>query len=336
MVDATEFPLSTVVMCCYNSEHFLERSIGSILNQTYPKVELIVMDDGSSDGSLNKAKGYVPSFEKKGYFLKVYHQKNQGPGYAAINGLRYATGKYLSFLDSDDALLTTSIERRVKALEENPSINIVRTNGYKVYEGETTVQRLIVENDQEKSTQTLFDDIIVGTANNFAGTFMVRSDAVKKFYKEDAIPYSDYGQNLQLILAGAYHSQQIFIDEPLMEYYIYSNTHSHKKTTEESVKLYEGWFHLRKDIVERFANDRKAALVPARILCVKNVLSSIVGGCRDVEMFDKYYSELKMLDAMDMEWRMYNAIIHGDKVASLYYRLLFGFCRRFIQKSPMR
>lgn len=331
-----KYPLSSIVMCCYNSERYLDRSIGSVLIQTYPSIELIVMDDGSTDGSYDKARSYIPAFENKGYILRVYRQENQGPGYAAINGLKYTTGVFLSFLDSDDTLLPESVSKRVAAFEQTPSVNIVRTNGYKVYDNTDKTKELIVSKEEEKTTVNLFDAIVIGTANNFAGTFMVRSDAVKKFYKEDAIPYSDYGQNLQLILAGAYHSQQIFIDEPLMEYYIYSNTHSHKKTTEESVKLYEGWFHLRKDIVERFANDRKAALVPARILCVKNVLSSIVGGCRDVEMFDKYYSELKMLDAMDMEWRMYNAIIHGDKVASLYYRLLFGFCRRFIQKSPMR
>lgn len=331
MVDATEFPLSTVVMCCYNSEHFLERSIGSILNQTYPKVELIVMDDGSSDGSLNKAKGYVPSFEKKGYFLKVYHQKNQGPGYAAINGLRYATGKYLSFLDSDDALLPTSIERRVKALEENPSINIVRTNGYKVYEGETTVQRLIVENDQEKSTQTLFDDIIVGTANNFAGTFMVRAEAVRKFYGNQPIPYSDYGQNLQLILPGAYHSQQFFVDEPLMEYYIYQNTHSHKKTTEDSIRMYEGWYHLRKSIVECFAKDKEALLVRSRQLCVKNILSSIVGGNNDMATFNRYYMELQTMGNVDMEWKMYHAMLNHSWKFGLY-RCMF-FVRRLIEKG---
>lgn len=330
MVDATEFPLSTVVMCCYNSERYLDRSIGSILKQTYPNVELIVMDDGSSDGSLNKAKGYVPSFEEKGYVLKVYHQENQGPGYAAINGLRYATGKYVSFLDSDDALLPTSIEKRVKALEEKPLINIVRTNGYKVYEGGWASKRLVVENDQEKSTQTLFDDIIVGTANNFAGTFMVRAEAVREFYGGHSIPYSDFGQNLQLILPGAYHSQQVFIDEPLMEYYIYQNTHSHKKTTEESIRMYEGWYHLRKSIVECFAKDKEALLVRSRQLCVKNILSSIVGGNKDVLAFNQYFLELHSLGSVDLEWKMYHAMLnHSWKFWA--YRCAF-LVRRVIEK----
>jgi glycosyltransferase involved in cell wall biosynthesis len=328
MVDK-EYPLSSIVMCCYNSEHYLDRSIGSVLVQTYPSIELIVVDDGSTDGSYDKARSYIPAFENKGYILKVYRQENQGPGYAAINGLKYATGAFLSFLDSDDALMPESVSKRVSAFEQTPSVNIVRTNGYKVYDATDKSKAMIVVYEKEKTTENLFDDIVIGTANNFAGTFMVRADSVKKFYKGMPVPYSDYGQNLQLILAGAYHSQQIFIDEPLMEYYIYPNTHSHKKTTEESVRMYEGWFHLRKEIVENFADDKMTSLVSARILCVKNVLSSIIGGCRNVVMFDKYYTELKSLGAVDIEWRMYNAMIHGEKTASLYYRLLFGLWRRF-------
>lgn len=328
-----KYPLSSIVMCCYNSERYLDRSIGSVLAQTYPNVELVVVDDGSTDCSYEKALGYISDFEKKGYSLKVYRQANQGPGYAAINGLKYTTGEYLSFLDSDDALLPESISKRVAALEHRPLVNIVRTNGYKIYDSVDKAKELIVIKEKEKNTENLFDDIVIGTANNFAGTFMVRSDAVKKFYKGKTIPYSDYGQNLQLILAGAYHSQQVFIDEPLMEYYIYPNTHSHKKTTEESVRMYEGWYNLRKDIVEKYADDRRYALVPARIHCLKNVLSSIMGGSRDVEMFDRYYSELNLLDALGVEWRMYNAMMHGDKVALLYYRLFFCISRRFTRKS---
>lgn len=332
MVDG-EYPLSSIVMCCYNSELYLDRSIGSVLAQTYPNVELIVMDDGSTDNSYEKATLYIPSFEKRGYKLRVYRQRNQGPGYAAINGLKYTTGEFLSFLDSDDRLLPESIAKRIECFKLSPSVNIVRTNGYKVYDTSERTKELIVNTKEEKNTKFLFEDIVIGTANNFAGTFMVRADAVARFYKGGAIPLSKFGQNLQLILAGAYHSKHVFIDEPLMEYYIYPNTHSHKKTTEELVRMYEGWFLLRKDIVERYASDLKDFLHPARIRCVKNILSSIMCGSKNIELFDKYYAELKSLGAVNWEYKLYNAMIHEKKLKSLYCRIMFRLYRDLFKSA---
>lgn len=323
-------PVASVIMCGYNSEKYLSRSIGSILNQTYPEIELVFMDDGSQDHTYDVALSYQHDFEQKGYQLKVFRQENQGPGYASINALQYATGAYLSFLDSDDALLPDSIEKRVKALEVNQDVNIVRTNGYRVYEKSSKAKELIVKENQEKTTNRIFEDIIIGTANNFAGTFMIRANALKTFYGAEPIPYSDYGQNLQLILAGAYHSKQIFIDEPLMEYFIYPNTHSHKKTMEDSISMYEGWYNLRKEIVEKFARDKKDCLTPSRILSVKNILDCILSQQEPIQyicLFDKYYSELVKLHGNSLELKMYHSQLHGSWNA-LLYRVLFFLQRK--------
>lgn len=324
--------VASIVMCGYNSEKYLSRSIGSILNQSYPEIELIFVDDGSQDHTFETAKTYIEAFQQKGYSLKVFRQANQGPGYAAIHGLKEATGTYLSFLDSDDALLPTSIEKRVKALEDHSSINIVRTNGYRVFEGTNKPKELIVKDAQEKEESGLFDKIVIGTANNFAGTFMIRAEALHSFYKSGQVPCSDYGQNLQLILPGAYQSNQVFIDEPLMEYYIYPNTHSHKKTTEEKIRMYEGWFNLRKKILEENTAQSDSVLIKSRILCIKNILDCILEE-KDQEkkqlLFDKYYKELGELNGRNAEYKMYNALIHKSR-RLLFYKLLF-FIERKIQ-----
>ena len=85
----------SVIMPCYNAERYLRESIDCVLNQTYPTVELIVVDDGSTDQSKNIAASY-------GDRIVFIEQQNQGPYPARNNGLTHATGEFVAFLDADD------------------------------------------------------------------------------------------------------------------------------------------------------------------------------------------------------------------------------------------
>lgn len=320
--------LSTIIMPCYNAVKFLDRSIGSILAQTYDKIELIVVDDGSADESFQLAESYRERFEHKGYMLKVFRQENQGPGFAAIYGLEQAEGEYLSYLDADDELLPTSVEKRVSALVATPEINVVRTNGYRVFTERDNAKELIVLSPEEKTTKTLYEDIVTGTANNFAGTFMVRATAVRAYYGNLPIPRSDFGQNLQLILAGAWHSRCVFIDEPLMHYYIYPQTHSHKKTLAEVIRMYEGYYALRKELVEVKSTEDIDLLKEARTFCVKSILDAIASHPEESEIFEKYYQELESQHAMTPEYRMIKASREGNMLQAVFHRLLFFIYRK--------
>lgn len=95
-----DMPLVSIIMPVYNSEQFLARSIHSVINQTYENIELICIDDGSVDLSLNILNKIKREFPKKR--IKVISQKNLGPAAARNKGLDKAKGKYVAFLDSDD------------------------------------------------------------------------------------------------------------------------------------------------------------------------------------------------------------------------------------------
>lgn len=88
----------SVIMPSYNSEKTISKSIQSVLDQTYCDWELIVIDDGSTDGT----RKIIDSFVKKDSRVKVISQKNLGPGEARNNGIRLSSGDYITFLDSDD------------------------------------------------------------------------------------------------------------------------------------------------------------------------------------------------------------------------------------------
>ncbi len=107
-------------MPLYRVEAFVEEALQSVLRQTYPLVELIVIDDCSPDKSLQRAEETIKIFNDKNYSVKfIRHPKNLGATAARINGVKAATGKWLLFLDSDDYWNSENfLEKVVNTLEE--------------------------------------------------------------------------------------------------------------------------------------------------------------------------------------------------------------------------
>lgn len=91
--------LISVIMPCFNAEHFVEEAVRSALEQSYGNVELIVVDDGSTDHSREILARLSAKF---GDCMKVLHQNNKGPYPARNLGLKYAQGEFIAFLDADD------------------------------------------------------------------------------------------------------------------------------------------------------------------------------------------------------------------------------------------
>lgn len=90
----------SVIVPVYNTEKYVSRCIESIINQSYTDWELILVDDGSTDKSLE----VLREFEKKDSRIKVIHQENAGPGIARNTGISIAVGDYIVFVDSDDVI----------------------------------------------------------------------------------------------------------------------------------------------------------------------------------------------------------------------------------------
>jgi glycosyltransferase involved in cell wall biosynthesis len=112
--DATS-PLVSVVIPCYNSSRFLGEAIESVLLQTYSRIEIIVVDDGSTDGTAQIARSYP---------VRYIYQENRGISAARNTGIAHAQGKYVLFLDHDDRLLPRGVETGVRLLEEHPECAI--------------------------------------------------------------------------------------------------------------------------------------------------------------------------------------------------------------------
>ena len=92
-------PKVSVIVPVYNTEKYLDRCLESLINQTFKDIEIIIVNDGSTDNSEEIIKKYVKQYPD---IMKYIFQKNQGLSSARNNGVKLATGKYISFVDSDD------------------------------------------------------------------------------------------------------------------------------------------------------------------------------------------------------------------------------------------
>lgn len=114
-----EYPLVSIIIITYNDREYVGQAIESALSQTYPNCEIIVVDDGSTDGT--------DRFITENYDGRVqYHwQENAGQGSARSAGLKIAMGKYIQHLDSDDILLPHKVETQALYLEAHPQLAFV-------------------------------------------------------------------------------------------------------------------------------------------------------------------------------------------------------------------
>jgi glycosyltransferase involved in cell wall biosynthesis len=113
-------PLVSVVAIFLNAERFLDEAIQSVTSQTYPHWELLLVDDGSSDGSSAVARAYAEREPSRVRYLEHPGHRNQGMSASRQLGLHHARGEYLALLDADDVWLPGKLERQVAILEAHP------------------------------------------------------------------------------------------------------------------------------------------------------------------------------------------------------------------------
>ncbi len=151
----------SIIVPCYNGEKFIKRCFNSLSNQSYKQIEVIFVNDGSTDKSEEIILEYKNKFLEQGMKFNYIYKNNGGPSSAINEGLKHVNGEYLTLLDIDDYIMPDSIKLKVEFLDSHRDYNVVRTNGYYVTEKNLDKKdNLFVVNETEKNNIYIFDDLI--------------------------------------------------------------------------------------------------------------------------------------------------------------------------------
>ncbi len=297
----------SIIIPVYNGEHFIERSLKSILDQTYDNIECIVVNDGSIDKTDEKIENLKPLFQKRGYILKYLgYSENCGPSVAVCEGLKEVTGEYLSLLDADDVLMKDSIRKRAEFLNENHDCNIVITDGYRVYEDDIdTPLYKFSETTKSNFGEDYFRDLVCAKVYAWSGSYMVRTQILWSIYPDREIYKSRYGQNLQIVLPVSYKSKCGYIDIPLMKYINQKDSLSiHDASSEklkQNIKNMHGYKDIRLYMVDEIVEDEKEKSFLKRKIeaLYLRIFFKLYANAGNLDIAEKYYAELKKMNEAD-------------------------------------
>lgn len=132
--------LVSVIIPVYNVSQYLEDCLESVATQTYPNMEVILIDDGSTDNSPKICKEWCAKDSR----FRLIEQKNAGPSAARNTGLRHVQGDFITFVDADDWISPDAMELCVKQLLKYPEVGLVRFAVYEHYpNGEKALKWLV-------------------------------------------------------------------------------------------------------------------------------------------------------------------------------------------------
>lgn len=221
-----QLPVS-IITPCYNKENTLPRFLDSLLAQTYPAIELILVNDGSTDRTAAVIAAYRDRLQRGGIRLIYLEQENQGVSAAINTGLAHFTGAYLTWPDADDWLRPESLSRRVAVLNAHPEAGVVTSDADLVLAGaEASPVGRISRFYPHTAERRQFFHCLNEDTIYIPGCHLVRRSAFLAAHPDRTIYPGRLGQNYQLLLPLYYTAERIFLNEPLFVYLISPDSHS--------------------------------------------------------------------------------------------------------------
>ncbi|MBL4800045.1 MAG: glycosyltransferase [Oleispira sp.] len=207
-------PLVTIIVPCFNHEKYIQLCIESIINQTYPEIELLVIDDGSSDAS--------PSILKKlseQYSFDLVLQKNKGVSVTLNEAIARAKGKYICPIGSDDIMMLDKTEKQVSLMEADTNIAVCGGNALMIDSDN------IIYNKKQKfplSREVTFDNLFRHTGVGIVTptAMMRKSVVINEGCYDPSIPVEDLYMWLKLTHRG---HRMVRMNEVLIYYRKHAN-----------------------------------------------------------------------------------------------------------------
>ena len=207
--DMERQPLVSVVVTCYNYGRYLKDCLDSILAQTYKNIEIMVVDDGSTDNTAEVSKAFtkLPN-------LKYIHQRNAGQSHAKNVGIKNSTGEYIAFLDADDRWCPEKLKKQMSCFD-NPDIGVVYCRAKYLDENDREFAYDMTAKYLQPRRGRVTEWLIFDNFVQFSSS-VVRQECFKRFGTFDETLKMGIDWDLWLRISTAYQFE--YVDERLFFY----------------------------------------------------------------------------------------------------------------------
>ena len=295
-------PLVSVIMPVYNAEQFLDRAIQSILNQTYDKWELLLIDDCSTDNSLKLINKY--SDPRIRLFV---NETNRGIAQASNRGIEESKGKYIALLDDDDEAIINRLELQVEYMEEHSDVAILGGRSIDMDEHDKI---LSLKGSVRNNPKLIKAMLLFGNVDFYNGTAMIR----KKFIVDNQLRYRDgcYGmQDYRFYIESSKCGKITTLDQYLLKYREHENNETKRNLTEYAKKR-----------AKKLADFQRESLEMSGFILKKEYMLII----------NKAFGEREHCDSIEELHLLYGALnevlIQGNKMNIDYYDELDYLCKK--------
>lgn len=233
------YPIVSLIIPCYNMGNRISHLFDSIIEQTYKHLQIIIVDDGSTDDSKEVILSYFSKLEEQGYEFEYIYQENRGLGGAINTGLKHIKGDFFCWPDADDTLTADSVEKKLNFLERHSDYAFVRSDAAIFIDGYLNKQvgYMSHKSPNRFKEENLFEDYILERDIIFCpGCHMVRTSSFKMVNPKMDIFECKRGQNYQLLLPLLYKFKFGYIDECLYNFIYYTNSMSRGDDSFEKCK----------------------------------------------------------------------------------------------------
>lgn len=287
--------LISIIIPVYNGERYLGKCLDSILNQTYKNLEIIIINDGSTDST----QSVIDFYKKKHNFIYDYYQENSGQGIARNKGLKYAKGEFVSFIDADDIIHEKFIESLYNSIRKYNS-DFAICDWIYYYNNSKTKYK----NKNEFMSYTLLENRDTELVLSADVYFTVNKLYRKQFLVKNKIKYGEgyIYEDIEFYINSCVLANKIsIIHNPY--YYVRVNQHSTTKTNYNSMLHYDSF------------------------------LKAIAVSLKDIKMTSKYGFYYVYRYFLDRSYVYYNNRMPSKKIGKEFLSKVFMILNEYINKS---
>lgn len=248
----------SILIPAHNAERFLSRCIESVLQQTYEELEIIIINDGSHDGTL----GLCNQYKMQDQRIQVINQHNKGVAATRNVGLKNATGDYILFVDADDWIESDAVECLLNAMNEHDAVDIAFCSHDNAETPEQVKKESVVQNEIWDRERQQEEFLIHKRMTGMLWNKLFRAKLFNGIRFDETVGYGEDAQILWKVLKNS--RNMIVLQDVLYHHVLDEQSISHQKYSQAKYSAIKVWTEIEENVNEEYPQWR--SLVSERLI----------------------------------------------------------------------